>query len=35
MPLNISEILIKAGIREFVGTRQQIANVITLYPFKR
>jgi hypothetical protein len=34
MPLNISETPIKAGVREFIKTRQQIANVIALCPLK-
>jgi hypothetical protein len=34
MPLNISETFLKISIREFRGTRQQIADIITLYLFK-
>jgi hypothetical protein len=34
MPLNIAGALLRAGIREFRETRQQIADVIALYPFK-
>jgi hypothetical protein len=34
MPLNISKIPLRIGIREFRETRQQITDIITLYPFK-
>jgi hypothetical protein len=34
VPLNISGAPIRAGIREFVGTRQQIADVIALCPLE-
>jgi hypothetical protein len=34
MPLNASGILIRLAIQEFIGTRQQIADIITLRPLE-
>jgi hypothetical protein len=34
MPLNISEIPIKAGIQKFVGTRQQIIDIMAFRPLE-
>jgi hypothetical protein len=34
MPLNVSEILIKIVIREFIGTRQQITDIMVFRPLE-